>query len=116
MGRRSIAVLRQACSPGCSSFSAFDPASSRVCNVAQAMQHKPKDMKPMIRIVQPNPMTGAQERIMREKTIPPIPPAVHAMPVARPCRLQNQWPIVDTLGVKRRHADKPPRKPNDKRN
>lgn len=52
---------------------------------------------------------------MKEKAMPPMPPAVHAMPVAKPWRLQNQWPIVETLGVKRQHAERPPRTPKERR-
>ena len=74
------------------------------------------EMKPMMRIVQGKPMTGARYRVISENMIPPIPPAVQAMPVARPCLFENQCPIVETLGVNRKQAERPPRTPNDNRN
>lgn len=77
---------------------------------------QPREMKPMIRIVQEKPMTGARYSVISENMIPPMPPAVQAMPVARPCLLENQWPTVETLGVKRKHADTPPRTPKDSKN
>lgn len=62
----------------------------RVCSVRQAIVQQTREMKPMIRIVQGKPMIGARYRVISENMIPPIPPAVQAMPVARPCRLENQ--------------------------
>lgn len=75
-----------------------------------------REMKPMIRIVHGKPMTGAKYSVISENMIPPVPPAVQAMPVARPCRLENQCPIVETLGVNRKQADRPPKTPKDSRN
>ena len=88
----------------------------RVCSVRQATVQQAREMKPIIRIVQGKPMMGARYSVIRVNMIPPIPPAVQAMPVARPCRLENQCPIVETLGVKRKHAERPPRTPKDSRN
>ena len=79
------------------------------------MQHA-SEMKAIMRIVQGKPMTGARYSVISENMIPPIPPAVQAMPVASPCRFENQCPIVETLGVNRKHAERPPRTPKDSRN
>jgi hypothetical protein len=54
--------------------------------------------------------------MMSEKTIPPIPPAEHATPVAKARRLQNQWPMADRLGVKMSDEDIPPKTPKERRN
>ena len=93
-----------------------DGMVERVCSVRQATVQQASEMKPMIRIVQGKPMIGARYRMISENMIPPMPPAVQAMPVARPCLLENQWPIVETLGVKRKQAERPPRTPKDNRN
>jgi len=90
--------------------------AARVCSVRQAMVQQAREMNPIIRIVQGKPMAGARYGVINENMIPPIPPAVQAMPVARPCRLENQCPIVETLGVKRKQAERPPRTPKDSRN
>ena len=93
-----------------------DGLVGRVWSVRQATVQQASEMKPMMRIVQGKPMTGAKYSVISENTIPPVPPAVQAMPVARPCLLENQWPIVETLGVKRKQAERPPRTPKDSRN
>ena len=90
--------------------------AGRVFSVRQATVQQASEMKPMIRIVQGKPMTGAKYNVINENMIPPMPPAVHAMPVARPCLLENQWPIVETLGVNRKQADRPPSTPKDSKN
>jgi hypothetical protein len=61
-------------------------------------------------------MDGARYRIVSGKIIPPIPPAVHAMPVANPRFSENQCPIAETLGVNSKDADRPPRTPKDRKN
>lgn len=94
----------------------FDGLVERVRSVRQATVQQASETKPMIRIVQGKPMIGARYRMISENMIPPMPPAVQAMPVARPCLLENQWPIVETLGVKRKQAERPPRTPKDNRN
>lgn len=48
--------------------------------------------------------------------MPPIPPAVHAMPVASARRFKNQWPIVAMAGVNWHDAEIPPNKPKVRRN
>lgn len=101
---------------GSEELGSFDGLVGWVWRARQATVQQTREMKPMIRIVQGKPMTGARYSVIRENTIPPIPPAVQAMPVARPCRLENQWPIVETLGVKRKQAERPPRTPKDSRN
>ena len=88
----------------------------RVCSVRQATAQQTREMKAIVRIVQGKPMTGAKYRVMSENMIPPVPPAVQAMPVARPCLLENQWPIVETLGVNKRQAESPPKTPKDSKN
>jgi hypothetical protein len=50
-----------------------------------------------------------------EKMMPPIPPALHAKPVAKARRLQNQCPMADRLGLNSKDADMPPRTPKERR-
>jgi hypothetical protein len=44
--------------------------------------HKTRQSTAMIRIAQGKPILGVVKRIIRGKITPPIPPAVHAIPVA----------------------------------
>lgn len=47
--------------------------------------------------------------MIKGKKTPPSPPAVQAIPVARPRRTLNQWPTAAMAGVKRQQEDMPPR-------
>ena len=76
----------------------------------------PMLIRAITRMAQVKPILGARYRMTRGNTIPPIPPAVHASPVAKARRLQNQCPIAARLGLKRRDAEIPPRTPNESRN
>lgn len=71
---------------------------------------------PMTRIDHAKPMLGVRYIIMRGNTTPPVPPAVHAMPVARALRFENQCPMAEMLGLKSIDADMPPRTPKDNKN
>jgi hypothetical protein len=66
-------------------------------------------INPMIRIAQGKPRLSARLEIKTGKIIPPMPPAVAAMPVARARRLRNQWDMQATLGVKTIDEEIPPR-------
>jgi hypothetical protein len=98
------------------SFPSVGRVVGRVWSVRQATTQQTSEMKPMIRIVQGKPMTGARYSVISENMMPPVPPAVQAMPVAKPCLLENQWPMVETLGVNRRQDERPPKTPKDRRN
>lgn len=87
---------------------AFLLFGNRLRRVRQATLRKPAQTKAMVRIAQGKPTFGARYKIMRGKMMPPMPPAVHAMPVANARRRSNQWPMAARLGLKRRDADAPP--------
>ena len=71
--------------------------------------------KPTARTAHGNPIDGARYMIISGKMQPPMPPAVHAMPVARPRLLLNQCPMAETLGLKSIDAEMPPSTPNESR-
>lgn len=72
-------------------------------------------MKAMTRMAQGKPMRGARYWMMRENAMPPSPPAVQAIPVARARLLQNQWPMAVSAGLKRSDELMPPQTPKERR-
>lgn len=80
-----------------------------------AMTQNSAQTRPTAHTAYRNPADSASHRIISGRMQPPVPPAVHAMPVARPCRLLNQCPMAETLGFKSIDAEMPPRMPNESR-
>ena len=68
-----------------------------------------------MRIAHGNPILGAANSIIRGNITPPSPPAVQAMPVAKPRRMLNQCPTHETAGVNNVQAESPPRTLKDKK-
>lgn len=95
---------------------AFLFAGMRFRRKILAIIKRPVEIKAITRIAQGKPMRGARYKMMRENATPPSPPAVHARPVAKARRLQNQWPIADKLGLKSKEAEIPPKTPKERRN
>lgn len=87
---------------------------TRVFSVRHDISKRTALISAIIRIAQGKPILGAAKRIITGNMTPPIPPAVQAMPVAYPRRTLNQCPMQETAGIKRAHADRPPRTLNER--
>lgn len=74
-----------------------------------AAQNKAQ-MKPITRIAQGKPMLLLRLPTRRGKTMPPMPPAVLAKPVARARRCMNQWLMHAKLGVNIKEEETPPKR------
>lgn len=68
-------------------------------------------MKPSALVAQANDAEVNNEESIKGKKIPPSDPAQLAMPVAKPRRTLNQWPIVPIATVERSEVPKPARAP-----
>lgn len=80
----------------------------------QATTHNPAQMNPIMRIAQPNPILGAKNSMISEKARPPVPPAVQAIPIAKPLRRWKKWPMQETAEVKRQQVLRPPSTPKER--
>ena len=93
---------------------AFLFKGSRVLIRRLATISKKAVTKATIRIAHSNPIFGLTIMTMIGNITPPRPPAVVAMPVARPLRTLNQWPTTEVAGVNRADEESPPRTLNDR--
>jgi hypothetical protein len=73
-------------------------------------------INPIIRMAHGNPRLAAKLEIKTGNIIPPMPPAVAAIPVANARRLRNQWAMQATLGVNTIDEEIPPRTLNPSMN